>query len=228
MNEREFQPEEFARLLALPQDDPERVRAERSSRFVAWKHMLEAFESPVDELLAAPERARAEAALAERVQRAMTHVGTAEPSPRRSALTKASWLERWMAGNRWAALRPALAVAAAIVVVGVGWWSIGHFNQPAAVRSAGESVVALRSTSVSQGVELRWSAVPETRFYRLTFFGPDLTERARIDSLLDTDFVLRAASLPAGLSRGQPVMVEVTAVRRADVVRSRPVSIQLP
>ena len=90
MTDREFEAEEFERLLALPEGHPERVQAERSSRFIARKRMLDAFESPPDELLAPHELARAEADLAERVARAVAHVDKPEPPPQRSGSTRGS------------------------------------------------------------------------------------------------------------------------------------------
>ena len=228
MNDREFEAEEFERLLGLPEGDPERVRAERSSRFVAWKHMLETFEKPPDEMLTRRERVQAEADLAERVGRALARLGTAEPLQQRPASTRSSWLDRWMEGRRWAALRPALAVAAVVVVAAAGWWSIGRLNERSAVRSVGGSALALRAIAARQEVELRWDAVPSARMYRLVFSGPDLTDRARIDSLYETRFTLRATNLPAGLARGEVTLVEVVALRETDAITSKPVSIRVP
>jgi hypothetical protein len=229
MNDREFEAEEFERLLGLPEGDPERVRAERSSRFVAWKHMLETFEKPPDELLTPRERAQAEADLAERVRRAVARLGTAEPSRQRPPSTTGSWLDRWMEGRRSAVLRPALAMAAVVVVAAAGWWSIDRLNERSAVRSADDSsAMALRAIPSRQEVELRWLAVPGAKMYRLVFSAPDLRDRARIDSLHVTRFTLRATDLPAGLARGELTLVEVIALRENDAITSKPVSIRVP
>lgn len=59
MNEQRFEPEEFERLLALPEGHPERMSAERSGRLLAWKQMLDGFESPPDVLFTPQELARA-------------------------------------------------------------------------------------------------------------------------------------------------------------------------
>jgi hypothetical protein len=224
MNEREFEAEEFERLLALPEGHPERVQAERSSRFIAWKRMLEDFESPPDELTAPHELERAEAELAERVERAKARLDMPEPSRQRSD----SSFQRGRAGGWWASLRPAFALAAVAVAAAVGWWSFDRLHEGSAVRSSGEDDVAVRALSTADGVDLRWSAVPGATMYRLIFLGPDLTERARIDSLHDTRYELPATNLPVGLARGEPTLVEVTAFRPTGWIISKPIPIQVP
>lgn len=221
MNEERFEPEEFERLLALPEDHPERVRAERSGRLAAWQHMLDGFESPPGELLSSQDLARAEAELAQRVERATAPA----PARVRPAIREASWLTEWRTGGR----RVAVAFAALAIVAAAGWWSVEQRRERPAVRgSAARQALELISRPVAAGVELSWTPVPGATMYRLVFFGPELTELARVDSLVGTSFALRADQLPAGLASGQTVLVEVAAVLPYDTFASKSVSIAVP
>jgi hypothetical protein len=224
MNEHRWDPEEFERLMKLPADDPERIRAERSEQFMAWKHMLSAFESPPDQLLEPRDLAAAEAELAARVERAVG--GEVAPGVARRAVPArgGSWFAGWKP-----ALKPALAFATVAVVAAAGWWSFVRTREPSPVRgTGGQADVVLTSARISAGVELRWSAVAGARGYAVLFLAPDLTELARIDSFSRTHLTLRAGALPAGLASGQSVLVEVTALRPYDKLASKPITITVP
>jgi hypothetical protein len=224
MNDRDFGPEEFERLLGLPEDHPERVRVEQSDRFIAWKHMLETFERPPDGRMPARERAEAEANLARRVEAALARGGVAGPS--RPVSPRRSWLEAMLGGR---SLRPALAIAMVLIVAAAGWWSVDRMRERPAVRGAGEATrFDLRATPLDGGLELRWAAIPGARRYALVFFGSDLTEMARVDSLEESLLTLRATNRPAGLVAGQSLMVQVTAFRAMDEVASKPIAIRVP
>ena len=54
MTERPFSPEEFVRLLSLPETHPERVRAEASGMLEAWRRMLGEFMLRLRQPLTAP------------------------------------------------------------------------------------------------------------------------------------------------------------------------------
>lgn len=225
MSQLRFDPEEFERLQGLPEDDPERVRAERSGRLPAWRRMIEAFEAPPDRPLSPQELAEADSELEQRVARAIAGGEAARPARPRRAGSPRSWFPAWGAGG----LRVALASAAIAIVAVAGWWSLDRPRDRAAVRSAGEAMIlAVTATPIDAGVELRWAAVPGARMYRVVFFGSDLNERARVDSLPENHLTLRAEHLPAGLLRGQSVLAEVTAVRADDELSSKPISIRVP
>lgn len=145
--------------------------------------------------------------------------------PARPAPRDASWLAGLLTGGR----RFALAAAAVAIVAAAGWWSVGRLQERPAVRGSGTAQsIELRSQPTAGGIELSWTPVAGATMYRLVFFGPDLSEQARVDSLVTTRFTLRSDRLPAGLARGRTVRVEVAAVLPYDTFASKSVSIALP
>ena len=122
----------------------------------------------------------------------------------------------------------ALAFASVAIVAVAGWWSIERLRETSAVRSVGGETVEVSAAPVSGGIELRWRAVAGARIYRVLFYGSDLTELARVDSLQETRLALRADHLPRGLVSGQSVLVDVTAVLPYDQITSKTIAIVVP
>lgn len=212
MTDQRFTPEEFARLLALPPDHPDRRRAESDPRWGAWRRMLAAFESRAALGLDDGELRAADAALAPRLEAEIGVApgrlyGETAPSPVRRARQPRGF-------GAWfrPAWTPALAFAAMLVVAGGVWIYAGREPAPRVVRSgdAGAPVVTL---SVAGGRELRWNAVPGASEYRVTFLGPDLREIATVAGLTATTLKLDPGNRPAGLVSGAEVAATVAAYR---------------
>jgi len=224
MSEERFTPDEFARLVSLPASHPDRQRAERTSQFEAWRVMLREFEQPSGAPLSAAELAAAGRELERRV------VQTLDPISR--VVTRPSWSGALSAWLRGPASRPALALAAIVVVTGAALWvATSRPPGPRAVRGAGEApaIVLAPPRAVEGGIELRWTPVAGAEAYRVVFYGADLGESARVDGLSAPRLVLRRDALPSGLQHGGQALVEVTALRGGDPVATSPTrAITLP
>lgn len=233
MTKDRFTPEEFARLAALPPDDPERVRAEADPRFEAWRRMLHAFESGAPVALDAAEARAADAELERRLAR---EIGIEPGANARSAGARPAAARGRGGGFRWKAWRltawaPAAAFAAVLVVAGGLWMVAGREPAGRVVRGgdAGRPALAVTIRAAERGSELSWAAVPGADRYDVTFSGGDLSEIARVEGHAETTLLLREGALPAGLTPGQEVVVEVIARRGADVLaRSRAATMRLP
>ena len=253
MNRPTWTPEEFERLLVLPHDHPERVRAESSLEFPARARMLESFASLAEDSADASEHADAVQALGSRLGQALgleipappgttlslrpVPVPAPVPAPltipvpvptTRARAPRASLWGWWFAP----AARPALALAAVLVAVGLGWWGLRGGTVPNAVRDTAppEAAFTLIAPLARAGsVTLSWTPAPGADSYRLVFYGDHLEELARLDGLSTTSAVLRADALPAGLVSKAEVEVEVQAIAGGDVLsRSRVRTLRLP
>jgi hypothetical protein len=232
MTEERFTPDEFARLLSLPDDHPDRQRAERTPQFQAWCQMLQEFERPSNAPLPAAEIASAgrelEARLARGLGRAQPN-GAGEAGPRpTSGRTFADSFAAWFRGPT---MRPALAFAAVAVVAGFALWSASRPPAPRAVRGSGESAVLAvgEPRAISGGIELTWTQVDGAETYRVVFYGGDLRENARVDGLTEPRLRLQRNALPAGLTPGADVLAEVMAMRHGDpIATSKTRAIHLP
>jgi hypothetical protein len=230
MSERPFSPEEFVRLLSLPEDHPERRHAEASGRLDAWRQMLREFEDPPASNATAAELTSADAAL----DRGMAAVLAARPGARGDSRAPGSGgpglLARLAATLFQPALRPAFALAAIIVVASTSWWMVTD-RSTHAVRGVGnESRILVATRTVADGaLELSWTPVAGADGYRVRFFGQSLREIARLDDVPRPTLKLERSSLPTGLPAGEEVLVEVAAVRRGDVIAaSSPRAVRLP
>ena len=206
MNTDRLTPEEFARLVALPENDPERVRAAHRPDFEAHLRLYREFESPT----AVPEHAPADARqLAARV------LDNVRPERAREG---PSWLAGLVHFFAQPAPRAALALGALVVVAGTATWFAGRNAGPdRAVRGeAGSTFVIAEPRKLPNGLELSWTAVPGATGYRVLFYGADLHEITRVDQLKETRLLLDPAALPAGLTAGQEVLVEVSALSGTD------------
>ncbi len=219
--------EEFSRLMSLPEDDPQRMRAATTPRFEAMRRMLADFERPG----AAPTDPEDIDSACVELRRRLAGQGiqpTEEPSPpdpARPGPPRAA--DRPEAG--WRALadllgRPAgragVALAGLAVVAGLAWWSSGIRPPVRAVRGTDEVAdFRVASTRDAAGtVMLRWTRVPGADEYRVRFLGADLTEIARLEGLGRPECALRAGGLPRGLAAGAEVSIEVVALHQGDPI----------
>jgi hypothetical protein len=218
MSDPRFTPEEFARLLSLPPDHPDRRRAESDPGFEAWQRMLREFESPDAEALPKDEAAWADAELEARLADA---IAPAQNARRERPVRRAWW--------QLPATRPALAFASLAVVTFAAWWGMGRGPESPVARGVESAPLEWREARESQGtLPLEWTAAPGADSYRLVFSSARLEEVARVEGLTSTRYALDPTALPAGLERGRDVVVEVQALHGADVLltsRSRPLRI---
>jgi hypothetical protein len=226
-----FTPEEFERLMALPESDPARRAAMRSPDFDAWRRMHDEFASPGDAPLSPAELADAEGELERRL--AGTLATSGEPRhatglPPREAPARRGLLE-WLRG---AGLRPALAAAALLAVSVLVVRVTTRAPQEAGVRDVPGAPAALTVSPpvrVASGIEFRWTPVAGADGYTLVLYGPDLREVMRREGLAEPRLVLAPGDLPPGLAPGDAIQVEVIALERGDpFATSPPLSTRLP
>jgi hypothetical protein len=215
MTEEGLTPEEFSRLVALPENDPERVRAGSRPDFEARLRLYREFESPE----APPVPPAASAAAARTVTaRVLAEVRPSHPAGR-------SWLAPLVRFFEQPAPRAALAFGALFVVVGTAFWFTTRLESPdpGAVRGEPESMFTIAEPrSFPDRVELSWPAVPGAEAYRVVFYGPDLNETARVEDLHVTTLGLDRRALPKGLEPGIEVLAEVTALAGGDAIAKSP------
>ena len=217
MSDRPFSPEEFVRLLALPEDHPERRQAEVSGKLDAWRRMLHEFEEPGAGDATATELARADAVMAQRVESMLGTPTGVPPGAARPASGGPSLLA-WLA-SIWSrpALRPAFAMAALMIVAGTSWWMVGS-RAPRAVRGVSEDGIVVETRETSEALELTWAPVPGAEHYRIRFFGPALREIARRDDVVEPRLRFERGALPAGIASGEEVVIDVAAMRGNDAL----------
>jgi hypothetical protein len=218
-------PEELARLLSLPADHPERVRAGQDPRFEAWRLMLREFESSDAPHVSRDEAAWAAAALEARLEPALA------PRPARRERTGRSPAQRERARGWLApAWRPALALAAVVAIAGGVWWARSRLPATSEVRGAPGAALEWREPLARGGsLRLEWTPVPGARSYRLRFYRSDLTEIARVEDITGVSYTLQADALPPGLERGAEVVAEITAMTGGEAVAvSKARALRLP
>ena len=219
MTERPFSPEEFVRLLSLPEDDPERRQAESTGMLEAWRRMLREFEAPPPSTVGPAELASADAALERRTRDMLAAGAGARAGSRAPGSAGPGLLARLAAAMFQPALRPALALAAIVVVAGASWWWVSDRSQRAVRGVGGEGgIVVAAHTEPGGALELTWAPVPGAEGYRARFFGATLRELARLDGIPEPRLRLKRDSLPLGLTAGEEILVEVAAVRGGDVI----------
>jgi len=232
MTPERYTPDEFARLMALPDGHPDRQSAEQSAQFRAWRLMLREFEQPEAALASPSELESAAREVEARVARALTaRAAAGAEAPRHRTVPHRALVASLVAWFRRPAMRPALAVVAVVLVAGVALWSSTRGPATRAVRGPSEasSFVLNAPRAVPGGIELTWTPVPDAEAYRVVFYGTDLQESARVDGLTRPGLLLHADALPAGLPHGGHVMAEVTALRHGDpIVTSASRLVRLP
>jgi hypothetical protein len=180
--------------------------------FEARLRLFREFESPS----ATPSFATADA------DRLATRVLAALPPVR--ARESRSWLAGLLSLFAQPGPRAALALGTLAVVAGTATWFAGRNTAPdRAVRGeAGSTFVITEPRRLANGIELSWTAVPGATGYRVLFYGVDLHEITRVDQVKETKLLLDPAALPAGLTAGQEVLIEVSALVGSDPMVTTP------
>ena len=229
MTDERITPDEFARLMALPEADPERRRAESTAEFAGMKALFTAFEAegatrgPEDDAIR-DELARR---LSTRLPATTAGAGRASgASPRAAApeRTPGGWLAVFLGPSG----RRALAFAVLVAVAGAGVWMTRRPREDV-VRGEGPGAFTVTASAVPGGVALAWPRVPGADGYRVTLLGADLGEVARFDVGDVTTWSLRGDSLPARVAPGSAISVEVQALQKGARLSTTPArAIRLP
>lgn len=228
-----FTPETLERLLALPEDHPERLAALASPQFEAYRCMLADFERPGDALVADAEIDAARAELMSRLAdagRIPPRTTTPSASPVAPGSVRARPRPGLLAWLTSGGGRPALAVAGALIVVGFGWWATQRPAREEMPRGIAEPG-AFELTTKQQGdaLVLSWNAVEGADSYRVVFLGAGLAEIAHQDVPTGTSLTLRAGALPAGVASGSRISIEIVALTMGgDIATSPARTILLP
>lgn len=219
-------PEEFARVMGLSESHPERRRAEANPQFAALRALHDSFVAGDEAGAAGAESIRAE--LERRVlPRVLGPAGagaTAGGGPSgRSADRTGGFFAALLAAFAQPAARWSVAFAAIALVAGVGWWSTARGPRRDVIRGeATTGAFEVRAALRGGSLELRWTAVPEADGYRVVLLGADLTEVAHFDLGNGTTKTLDRDSLPPALASGQPVSVEIVALKSGQPIATTP------
>jgi hypothetical protein len=168
---------------------------------------------------------------------------TIEPPARVPARTVADrpaggGMREWFARLVAPPLRPAFAVAAALVVIATAWIQFGPAGRATSPLLRGPSTTDTTAgwdahpaaAPMSRGrVRLTWKPAPGATHYAVVFLAGDLSEIARIADLESTELTLSPDALPAGLAPRSDVLWRVTAYTGSDeITRSTATPITLP
>jgi len=231
MTEERITPEEFARLISLPESDPDRRRVAGTPAFEALRAMHADFERPAETKIPPEDARRAREELTGRL-RAARAAGEPRAAAERAphGIHGAGPIERLVTWLRTPAGRAGLVFAVLVIVAGLGWW--GRSRESAALfrgESSDGAFVPVAAAPKNGEVAIQWGAVSGADAYRVVFLAPDLTERAHVDVGATTGTRLRAGALPPGLATGSRVPVEVVALRGGRVIATSSTrEIQLP
>ena len=228
MSDGRITPDEFARLIALPESHPDRRRAEATAEFAGMKAMFAAFEA--DAAAQSSEDGAIRDDLARRMSSSLPATtagpaGRTAPRAARAPRTGGGWL---------AALFGPVAVrsvgfAALVVVAGLGVWTMARRPREDVVRGERANAFAITATARPGALDLGWPAVAGADAYRVVLLGTDLGEVARFDLGDATRWSIRRDSLPAGLASGAAISVEVQALQRGVQLSTTPArEIRLP
>ena len=155
------------------------------------------------------------------------------PAPDAAGGGVRAFFARLVAAPTW---RPALAVAAVLVVVAGAWtlFSPGRPGEEPRLRGSAVPGTAWNAatTAVTAGdgaLRLTWNPAPGATRYAVVFLAADLSEVARVDDVTATELVLERDALPAGLARSTDVLWRVTAYAGGDeIARSTASPVTLP
>jgi hypothetical protein len=124
--------------------------------------------------------------------------------------------------------RTVWALAATVAVLaGVSWVALttrpredgrilrGTPDAPSGVAGAWDARPEIQASATS-GARLSWRGAPGADSYAIVFLSADLTERARVDGLVDSAFVLTPATRPAAFAAGEPGLWRVHAYAGGD------------
>lgn len=235
MGDVKWTPDEFARILSLPPEHPERRAAQADPAFDGWVRMQVAFETAANAPLSEAELAGPRAELSGRLERALgaplagagTRVGEA-PARLHRGESLFDRLAGWIGAP---AGRAVLAFGVVAIVAASGWWITSRRPESQMVRGTGQpGELVLAAPALSNGkLALSWNTVPEADGYRVVFYNAELAQVAQVDSLREPRREFEAGALPAGLIGGSRVQVEIVALVHGDPIsRSRLRMVTLP
>lgn len=200
--------EELARVRDLPEGAPERAHAESCPRCRAALLALAEFEREGEPL---PAEAGAGRALA-RLEGVIDSLTGEEP--RRSAPAAAvprregpGWLARLFAPP---AMRFAGAFAA-LAIVAASAWLLARGPAERLERGAARASNTALVRATEAGWHVSWPAVAGADAYDVVFLSTDLREVARVGDVHENHLTLERGALPAGITPGVPLLVEVDA-----------------
>jgi len=207
VNETPLTPEQFARLMSLPADHPERLAWNGRPEFESMRSLYEQFESVPPSSVSERELREAEVALERRFREALpSEPGVDAAIPRPAARPERASRPWWIAFPR-----PALAMAAVIVAVSGIWFTTRP--RSTALRGAQDVPVILEPRRVAESLEIRWTPVAGAEGYRLSFVDDSMREIAAVEAWPGTRYSLEASALPPGLEHGIDVIMQVQPVR---------------
>ncbi len=203
--------DEIAAVLALAESDPRRAHLASCPRCRALADAYRAFLAPGD-VPAAARADEADARLSAWREQWLGGSAATAPAARREEPARS-----WWAALSAAALRPAWAFAALVVVAGaVLVIARRPAEGPQVVLRGGapsDFVAAPAQWQPDGAVRLTWSRAPEAARYEVRLFSTALEPLATLAAGLDTTRLLAADSLPAAVRGGGAVLWRVAAVR---------------
>lgn len=213
--------EQFAWLMSLPPDHPERLAWSGRPEFESMRALYEQFESPPAP--AADDRAarEAEAEMERRFRDALPSEPVAPARPARPAARETA--RPW-----WSVIpRPAYAMAAVVIVAAAGAL---YLTRPRVqeFRGAEGAPVILEPRRIEGGLEIRWTPVAGAASYRLSFVDDSMLEIAAVEARSGTSYRLESSALPPGLEHGARVMVQVRPVRDGEAGPAGTTSLVVP
>ena len=219
MNDERITPDEFARLIALPEADPERRRAEATAEFAGMKVMFAAFEA--DAAAPSSEDGAIRDELARRLATPLPSSSTGRAALPRTAKAPGG-SSGWFAALFGPVGLRAVGYAVLVVVAGLGVWTMTRRPREDVVRGEHANAFAITPTVHPGALDLAWPAVAGADAYRVVLLGADLGEVARFDLGDATRWSMRRDSLPAGLASGASISAEVQALQAGAVLSTTP------
>lgn len=208
-------PDELDAWAAWPASDRRLAHVRGCPRCRALIETHRLFHSPTPEELAAPHVEAADSALSAHLER------ITRPDPVRPAATTAPWWRVWFAP----ALRPALALAAVTLVLGVVVFGPRLLTPRTApvLRGGAPTELVLEAPTVRAdgAIVLRWQAVPGASHYRAIYYSTALDELGRSAELTGTDVTLSPAQLPASARKGD-LLIRIVAMQGEDELAHSP------
>ncbi len=206
MSHTPMSPDQFERLMTLPESHPDRMLAMRNPEFEALRLLHATFESPAPAATSAANVDVAGRELTARLTRTADFRAPARP------------------GSIWKMPQLALAAAAAVALTfSAVWWSTRPAPTPA-LRSESTlyEFILLEPRAHADGIELRWTMVTGVEDYTVILIGPDLREFARLDVAGTTHLLVTREHLPASTVSGAELMAEVEARSGRDAMTRTP------
>jgi hypothetical protein len=207
VNETPLTHEQFAWLMSLPPDHPERIAWSGRPEFESMRSLYEQFEGARPSNFSERGLREAEVALERRFRDALPSESRVDAAPSRPAAGPRRPSRPW-----WIAFpRPALAMAAVVVAVAGIWFATRP--RSTTLRGAQDAPVILEPRHVAEGLEIRWTPVAGAASYRLSFVDDSMREIAAVEAWPATRYSLKASALPPGLEHGAKVIMQVQPVR---------------